>query len=110
MNQLTGLPDSDYDLRGYYKYSNALSPPVPGEGGLHLTDLYKLPNHPTFSNESAYATGTDAKMAGHWMFGPVTQYGINTDTSNDRKGANSAAYIPSLSGLLRGKKPKLETW
>lgn len=42
----------DYNLEGYWK----------GNGGFprqftHLPDTYKLPSHPTFSNESMYYTG-----------------------------------------------------
>lgn len=39
----------DYDLQGYYK-----AHPSETTGG-HLTDEFKKPNHPTFSNESVYA-------------------------------------------------------
>ena len=49
----------DYDLRGAWA-ENA----VPDQG--HGTDLYKKPNHPTFSVESKYAKGMDA---GRWEDG-----------------------------------------
>lgn len=38
----------DYDLRGAYEAGL-----VPGENG-HFSDLFKKPNHPTFSIESKY--------------------------------------------------------
>lgn len=82
----------DYDIASYYRFG--MEPPVPGEGGLHLTDAFKQPNHPTFSNESYFADPT----AGHWM-----------DTTLG-KHLNSAAYLPSLLGLLAGKTPKRESW
>ncbi len=41
---------ADYDLRGAFKAG--LSPAANG----HWPDTYKKPNHPTFSNESIYAT------------------------------------------------------
>jgi hypothetical protein len=53
---------TDYDYRGFFqKYG-----PVDVAQGQHLTDEFKLPNHPTFSNESIYATGQNAARAGHW--------------------------------------------
>jgi len=50
----------DYDYRGAFK-----SGVLPGEDG-HWPDTFKKPNHPTFSNESKYAVGENAKRAGHW--------------------------------------------
>ena len=44
---------SDYDLRGYYNKYGSL---VPTASNLHLTDEFKKPNHPTFSNQSMYYT------------------------------------------------------
>ena len=44
----------DYDYRGFYqKYGNLTPQATNG----HLTDEFKLPNHPTFSIESKYYTG-----------------------------------------------------
>jgi hypothetical protein len=51
---------ADYDLRGAYKGGAQ-----PAENG-HWPDTWKKPNHPTFSNESMYATGADAAKAGSW--------------------------------------------
>ncbi|MFH1640472.1 MAG: hypothetical protein ABIA66_00775 [Candidatus Omnitrophota bacterium] len=51
----------DYDLRGAYK--TGLTPDPKTQ---HWPDTFKKPNHPTFSNESQYAVGEDAKLAGHW--------------------------------------------
>lgn len=47
---------SDYDLRGAFK-----AKVMPGEPGQHGTDKYKKPNHPTFSNESQYDTGSGGR-------------------------------------------------
>jgi hypothetical protein len=52
---------ADYDLRGAFK---AGLEPDPNTG--HWPDTFKKPNHPTFSNESIYATGAYAAKAGHW--------------------------------------------
>lgn len=52
---------ADYDLRGAFK---AGLMPDPATG--HWPDTYKKPNHPTFSNQSMYATGPNAAKAGRW--------------------------------------------
>jgi hypothetical protein len=49
----------DYDLRGYFKKN-----PAPLAAG-HLSDEFKKPNHPTFSNESMYH-GVDGHQGGEW--------------------------------------------
>jgi hypothetical protein len=41
---------ADYDLRGYWL--NGGHKDTTGQG--HMTDQYKKPNHPTFSNQSIY--------------------------------------------------------
>lgn len=55
---------NDYDLRGFFKKYGAADVNV--AGGQHFTDEFKLPNHQTFSNQSAYATGAAAELAGTW--------------------------------------------
>jgi hypothetical protein len=52
----------NYDYRGYFK---KYGPVKIGEDE-HLYDEFKLPTHPTFSDESIYATGEAAKFAGRW--------------------------------------------
>lgn len=47
----------DYDLRGAFKAGI-----VPDKNG-HMTDVFKKPNHPTFSDESQYAK---FGKPGHW--------------------------------------------
>lgn len=54
----------DYDLRGFYDKYGPVNVNV--KGGQHFTDEFKLPNHETFSVESRYAVGDNAKKAGHW--------------------------------------------
>ncbi len=71
---------TDYDYRGFFqKYG-----PVDIRHGQHFTDEFKLPNHPTFSNESVYATGPAADFAGSWSDGDV--------------------YTPSPTQAVRGKR------
>lgn len=55
--------EGDYDLRGYWMDPNTKKTAVTGD---HFIDKYKKPNHPTFSVESKYATGSDANLAGTW--------------------------------------------
>jgi hypothetical protein len=52
----------DYDLRGAYKSGGTKDP----ETG-HWKDTFKKPNHPTFSDQSQYATGDQRDRAGHWV-------------------------------------------
>lgn len=62
---------ADYDLRGAWAQQGG------GDlGGAHLTDLWKLPNHPTFSTQSRYQTPTQQggvwtqMPGGQWVFVP----------------------------------------
>ena len=60
-------PDPDgaqqfYDYRGFYKENGD----VPMVEGQHFTDTYKLPGHPTFSNESKYADFYNRDQQGYW--------------------------------------------
>jgi len=54
--------EGDYDLRGFFKENPNFSA-KPGE---HMTDRFKLPNHPTFSNESKYYNDETKHLGGHW--------------------------------------------
>jgi hypothetical protein len=58
--------EGDYDLRGFYNENPNFNPSDPNQ---HLTDKFKLPNHPTFSNESKYFNMVQPQIlnqAGHW--------------------------------------------
>ena len=52
----------DYDLQGAF-----LAGYTPDTQTGHWDDRFKKPNHPTFSNQSQYATGKWAKYAGSWI-------------------------------------------
>lgn len=52
----------DYDLRGLYNSNPNATP----SQDLHFPDTFKLPNHPTFSNESQYYNGTQPGLGGYW--------------------------------------------
>jgi hypothetical protein len=51
--------DTDYDLYGAF-----ISGYKPSENN-HLPDTFKLPNHPTFSNESVYSN--EETPGGSWV-------------------------------------------
>ena len=53
----------DYDLRGAWKEINSGRMSSSNNG--HLSDRYKKPNHPTFSDESIY-NGVDGYQGGQW--------------------------------------------
>jgi hypothetical protein len=69
----------NYDYRGFFKKYG----PVRLSEGQHLTDEFKLPSHPTFSNESVYAAGQGAPFAGSWK---------------------GEVYTPSPAQFVRGKR------
>lgn len=54
--------EGDYDLKGFYKEN----PNFIAAEGQHMTDKFKLPNHPTFSNESRYYDQTVPGAGGYW--------------------------------------------
>jgi len=55
--------DPTYDMYGAYQAGL-----TPSENG-HMSDEYKLPNHPTYSGESVYAQKPGAPPAGEWIKG-----------------------------------------
>lgn len=52
----------DYDMRGFWKAGNG-NPSFSDNG--HAGDLFKKPNHPTFSDQSQYH-GVDGNQGGTW--------------------------------------------
>lgn len=72
---------ADYDLRGAFK---AGLTPDPKTG--HWPDTYKKPNHPTFSNQSIYASQAPNK-AGTWngdQYVPPQQAAPQTEAPNEQ--------------------------
>jgi hypothetical protein len=53
--------EDDYDLRGFWKENPTWTPE---NQDVHMTDKFKLPNHPTFSVESQYYE--PGMKAGYW--------------------------------------------
>lgn len=59
---------TDYDMRGWFFEQWLNSPDLkvnPNSPGMHYTDLYKKPNHATFSMDSKY-NGVDGNYGGVW--------------------------------------------
>lgn len=54
----------DYDLRGAFKAD--LAGKLPRDGRGHTTDLFKKPNHPTFSDQSQWH-GKNGLTGGKWV-------------------------------------------
>lgn len=55
--------EGDYDLRGFYRKNPRFTVDDPSQ---HMTDEFKLPNHPTFSDESRYYNEQTKHLGGHW--------------------------------------------
>ena len=63
-NKKPDMESIDYDLKGFYKSGGKFA-----ENG-HGADVFKKPNHPTFSNQSKYHGTSDEKgnpyVGGEW--------------------------------------------
>ena len=89
----------DYDLRGFYKSGGKFA-----ENG-HGADVFKKPNHPTFSNQSKYHGASDEKgtkyIGGEWG---------NTDEgytyTPSREMLNSTHNSDQLVNYIRKYEPK----
>ena len=96
----------DYDMQGYWKNEVLNNTDLAnGNAEAHFTDKYKMPNHETFSNESIYATGDNAKYAGHWDNNNyVTPLKNNkmTRTGEILGTISRAAQKPAVQALLAG--------
>jgi hypothetical protein len=66
----------DYDMRGWWQQHGG-APLAEG----HLTDQFKKPNHPTFSDESQYH-GADGNQGGHWDKQPDDTYAFTPGATN----------------------------
>lgn len=78
---------SDYDLQGYYKTAREGTDPratlAIGPYGAHFNDLFKLPYHPTFSDQSKYHN-VDGWRGGNWtaLNPEKTQWAFNVGYTN----------------------------
>lgn len=55
--------EGNYDLKRMWLENPGTRPTA----NMHFPDRYKLPNHPTFSNESMYFNAGNQYMAGRWQ-------------------------------------------
>lgn len=55
--------EGDYDLKGFWREN----PNFSTSKGEHLTDKFKLPNHPTFSDQSQYYNDQTKHLGGTWQ-------------------------------------------
>lgn len=97
----TQLPSDSHDYNYQMGYLNDPSGKLASNG--HLGDIGKLPNHPTFSNESVYAVGNP--NAGRWVpsigaelnhFTPTNSY-LSAKAQED----NAWRYHNPARGLFR---------
>ena len=69
--------EGNYDLKGLWKANPTIQP----SANQHFPDTYKLPNHPTFSDESIYFNQNTQPYAGHWNETDSSYNYIPYDTS-----------------------------
>lgn len=67
-------PQSDYDMRGFYKDPQAESGISPVDNQIHFSDKFKTPYHQSFSAESQYAD----ERAPRWKGNKLVDSGGNT--------------------------------
>lgn len=91
-------PDSHYDYRGFWKTHPDFSH-APGE---HFPDTFKQPGHPTFSNESQYATPQN--FGGRWADNDqyIPQLSTSRQSVDPTQVGNSVKEL--LRQLLEGPK------
>ncbi len=95
--------EGDYDLRGLFKENPKAKP----SSNLHFPDTYKLPNHPTFSNESIYFTSLTKNQGGFWQetdssFNYIPYNPLLKDTVIERKMPDGG----KINNMPDNKKPK----
>ncbi len=101
-------PNDDYNY--YLGYLSGIKPELnKDDGQVHLTDIGKRPNHPTYSNESAYAKvpslqsmlpGNNTPQPGQWMgFGDDWRY------HNPSRGL---FYAPEQDAYRQNNSPSME--
>lgn len=84
--------NEDYDMRGLWKSAPDVRPDERG----HFPDTYKKPFHPTFSNESIYATADAPRWEGYRLISPSGQV-IADETP---------VTLGTLTGSRKAKKKK----
>lgn len=91
----------DYDLRGAWKKGAEL-----GENG-HLTDEFKKPNHPTFSDQSKYH-GKSAPWGGSYAGGTWSEENGKTRYQPSRTMLNKTHDAEWLKDYMKRNEPDVE--
>lgn len=91
----------DYDLRGAWKKGAEL-----GENG-HLTDEFKKPNHPTFSDQSKYH-GKSAPWGGSYVGGKWSEENGKTRYQPSRTMLNKTHDLDRLKSYMQENEPDVE--
>ena len=89
------LETTDYDLRGFWKNGEDFA------GNGHGTDLYKKPNHPSFSEESMYH-GSPTPSGGRYVGGKW-----NIPNQADEALGVKGTFVPSTEMLETTHPPEL---
>ena len=94
--------EGDYDLKGFYKENPNWTPNDPNS---HMTDKYKLPNHPTFSNESMYFNLSNKDSAGYWQNNMYIPYNPSIKDTVREFGPGGEVttknYVPEIPALTK---------
>ena len=103
------FPESDdYDMLGFTKGYLTGDPRAttgvdPNDKRVHFNDTWKLPNHPSFSNESIYAVGPGYPV---WE-GATSDKDIPSWTLRDYKGDVIEADTPWVRGTTENRKRQI---
>jgi len=96
---------SNYNLREYYNRNPKGALEFAKNIDAHAPDSFKLPNHPTFSNESIYFNDNNRDSAGHWeetpdkwMYIPYNSKVKDTIIEKKQQGGNTnpPIYVSNL--------------
>lgn len=103
----------DYDMQGYWKNEVLNNTNLAnGNAQAHFTDKYKMPNHPTFSNDSIYAVGDNAKYAGYWngdkYIPPTITNKENTPMNNQGNIAAGSEALANYLAMVEGNQAALQ--
>lgn len=113
-------PDSDYDMRGYWKDVVAKGRSETAvnqyDQQLHFPDTYKTPYHKSFSNESKYATDQAPHWVGNrYLIDPASGTPVYDDKNgpmgyaNDEKG-NPLPYADQAHQEFKGQNYVKNGW
>ena len=100
-NNLNENPDAKehyYDYRRYWEETNGFDRQQAASLNGHLPDTYKLPGHPTFSNQSIYARKNRREPKWDVRYTPMPEEYLRRETEKER--------IERVNGVV--PKPKIQ--